>query len=134
MKNCTTPTQILNAAADYIEEHGWTQGSYCDIESGAVCAVGAIRMVSAPDASPFWYPPSSKAETAIEILVDHLTLEPNWTRLDSADDPDATSSDIFNEAVWAWNDLIDQTAEDVIRKMRTAAEIASDDAANNVSV
>lgn len=36
--------EVLNKAADLIEEKGWTQGSY--YKDGAFCALGAIREVS----------------------------------------------------------------------------------------
>lgn len=39
-----TPEGVLRAAARYIEEHGWTQGTFQD-ETGAVCATGAVNAV-----------------------------------------------------------------------------------------
>lgn len=33
----------LDAAADYIEEHGWARGSY-EEPDGRVCAIGALRI------------------------------------------------------------------------------------------
>jgi hypothetical protein len=40
-----TPRQICADAAEYIMEHGWTQGRLQD-ETGSVCAVGAMHMAA----------------------------------------------------------------------------------------
>ena len=40
-----SPGEILNAAADAIEEHGWTQGRFGTQHVG-FCAMGAMRHVS----------------------------------------------------------------------------------------
>lgn len=37
---------VLEAAADYIEEHGWCQGHYWDgTDAGAVCIQGALSAI-----------------------------------------------------------------------------------------
>lgn len=46
-----TPEEILRAAADYIEEHGWFQGNYCS-DDGRVCMLGAIAAVTCGLAPP----------------------------------------------------------------------------------
>lgn len=40
-----TPAEVLDDAADYIEEHGWCQGSLFS-QTGSVCAEGALRKAS----------------------------------------------------------------------------------------
>jgi hypothetical protein len=37
----------LDACADYIEEHGWTRGSY--EYKGRVCAIGAMKKITGDD-------------------------------------------------------------------------------------
>lgn len=44
VKSKMTVAEQLNAAADYIEEHGWCQNAYED-DNGGVCASGALREV-----------------------------------------------------------------------------------------
>lgn len=46
-------TPRLRAAADYMAQHGWTQNSERDDETGAVCLTGAIRHCS-PDPGDFY--------------------------------------------------------------------------------
>lgn len=52
MSTPQTPADVLDAAADYIDEHGWTQNVYED-EEGACCAMGGILRVSDPDSAYF---------------------------------------------------------------------------------
>lgn len=39
-----TPAEILDKAADYIEEHGWVRDTY-QTRTGEVCVLGAIGLV-----------------------------------------------------------------------------------------
>lgn len=38
-----TPSELLTAAADFIEQHGWTQGMEQN-DDGAVCTLMAVRL------------------------------------------------------------------------------------------
>ena len=41
-----TPQEVCSKAADYIEQHGWTRGTY--EQRGRVCLLGALDAVSPP--------------------------------------------------------------------------------------
>lgn len=45
MKDYDEVGQVFIKAADYIDEHGHTKGTYGDNEGGSVCAIGAISMI-----------------------------------------------------------------------------------------
>lgn len=38
----------LRATVRALNEHGWTQGEYRDVDTGAMCALGAARYVTLP--------------------------------------------------------------------------------------
>jgi hypothetical protein len=38
-----TASQLLTAAADWIDSHGWIQGNYYDPDTLACCALGALH-------------------------------------------------------------------------------------------
>lgn len=41
-----TPSELLTAAADWIDSHGWTTGRFYEPETLAACAVGAIQFAA----------------------------------------------------------------------------------------
>lgn len=54
---------LLDAMADYIDEHGWTTKQFEDKDSGAVCIIGAYHRVY-PDGP--WMPEvGQRVQTAI---------------------------------------------------------------------
>ncbi|QNJ90739.1 hypothetical protein HZU40_21100 [Mycolicibacterium fluoranthenivorans] len=40
-----TPSELLTAAADWIDSHGWLQGNFYDAD-GRTCAIGALHFAS----------------------------------------------------------------------------------------
>lgn len=86
--------ETLKAAAEYISEHGWTQGEM-SARDGSVCAAGAIAAVSGYDNG------RSAARGAFSGYLYHTE---GWSSI--AD----------------WNDQPDRTAEDVILTLKRAAE------------
>src|SRR4051812_17319567 len=96
-----TPQEVLREAADYIGEHGWTQGSYRDYDGG-VCALGAIASVTGSvvldcngDLAALYA--SDLGDQAVKILKASLSPGKKWPR-----------------SVPNWNDDPGRTAEDVI--------------------
>lgn len=57
------PAEVLNRAADYIEEHGWTHTAEIGIKDGRVCAAQAIQRVA---------PHNSDASRAVALLSQRL--------------------------------------------------------------
>lgn len=103
----TTPTtvpEVLDAAASYIEEHGWNQGSYRNDEGG-VCAEGAIRLVCGASLDGL-------AQRSGDI---QLTLAATGA-LESEIDPDGEIM------LPSWNDIPGRTAAEVVAKLRATAE------------
>ncbi|MDX3232960.1 hypothetical protein [Streptomyces sp. ME19-01-6] len=100
----------LTRAADYVEAHGWRRGSIRGPD-GSVCAIGAIRAVSAPGPARQTSPEERAARTA---LAQYLELRP---------DPNDPSPLAANPSclVTAWNDQV-ETAGEVITAMRNTAK------------
>lgn len=42
-----TPDEMMDRAADLIDEYGWGRGQFHNPETGALCLAGALRRVSA---------------------------------------------------------------------------------------
>lgn len=96
----TEPADVLDAAADYIERHGWLQGQSwlgewpnLAYRSGPVCASGAIRVAVRPDGK--W---SNTAQSALQVLENYL---------------DAYAAQ--------WNDIPGRTRAEVVQALRDAA-------------
>ena len=99
--------ELLRRAADYIDEHGWIRGKFK--VGGAVCAIGALKVVSGE--RHIGFPSSGVAFAAIRKLHDHLGLDAPW-------------KDEFSigNAVADWNDGSKMTASEVTAAMRAAAD------------
>lgn len=90
-----TPQEILSAAADLIEEHGWVQGEYGDEEYG-FCAMGAVYVAASYSA----------------------------TDRDRGNAVNRLAASVGYNAVVYWNDSIAQSKEEVITALRKAAREA----------
>lgn len=104
---------VLNRAADLIEERGWEQGNSGLRVAGPHCILGAIG--AAADLDDFLsgdtiYNPTacldSAAGLAVRSYLDHGPERIEETR-----------------AVWSWNDEGERTATEVIEVLRAAAAI-----------
>lgn len=89
-----TASDVLLAAARYIEEHGWCQGIERD-HSGRVCVVGALRAVDGCRPGSSLSRPASAA----------------WDRLDA----------MFGGYPAYWNDTPERTEAEVLSALRSAA-------------
>ncbi|MFJ1993003.1 DUF6197 family protein [Streptomyces asiaticus] len=108
-----TPQQTvrtLTRAADYIEAHGWRQGSMRGPD-GAVCALGAIRAVSPTGPSGQTAPEERAARAA---LAEYLELRPD------PGDPSPLAAHP-SSLVTAWNDRAENAAQ-VVTAMRHTAK------------
>ncbi|MFD8384306.1 hypothetical protein ACFV2X_38290 [Streptomyces sp. NPDC059679] len=101
---------VLYQAADYIETHGWHQGSLRN-QYGAVCAMGAIATIAPVDANR---QTSAAERAALAALARYLDLnaEPGDTS------PVAANPGLL---VSAWNDDA-ENADQVITAMRHTAK------------
>jgi len=68
MPKYTNAADLIDAAADYIETHGWARKRAQNAQGG-VCAIGALRMAQFGDANV------EKADTAYWSAEDALSLE-----------------------------------------------------------
>ncbi len=104
-----TVPDVLDAAADHIQQHGWCQGDYAfypeddSVEIPTCCAAGAIQYVIAGDAYDYCVGQGAK-----EALL-----------LDIGTPPD----EIFSAEVeiGVWNDRDERTADEVIATLRRVA-------------
>lgn len=87
-----TPQETLLAAARYIEEHGWCQGSWSQPD-GSVCLWGALRAIVVGDHGSF-------SREDWEPLAERLPL---------------------GKFAAAWNDEPGRTEAEVIAALRAAA-------------
>lgn len=100
--------ELLNKAADLIEERGWNQGDYRS-PVGALCAIGAI--ITANDEARGIHPEtiefnlwSTPVREAVETLAKQLDQEP-----------------LVPPYVMNWNDTPGRTATEVVSMLRKAA-------------
>jgi hypothetical protein len=105
-------SEVLNKAADLIEERGWVQGGVNGIDDpwglagGPVCLEGSIvAALGLKFRSALYDCPAYNA------VAQHLDRKPM-----PADAP-------FHDSLWAWNDAPARTASEVIEVLRAAAVI-----------
>ncbi len=96
-----TASDVLLAAARYIEEHGWSQGWYA--RDGNVCVYGAINAVLTGTPNPLRPYPT----------VLWFEIKARLVRV------------IGTEDGWRWNDDPDRTEAEVIAALRAASEPVS---------
>lgn len=85
-------SETFDRAADYIDTHGWLQGSYCN-EEGNVCAEGAIRKVILGDGDETWRIKYTDAAKSLQIyLVKYQELDTNVPQFN--DNPDRTQGEV----------------------------------------
>lgn len=101
-----TVQDVLKHAALYIEEHGWVQGKYRDVDTGAVCASRAISMVSG----------SEDVDWNQEPLV--LSQDPRFLLWRDAE---KRFSKTIGQPPIAFNDAPHRTGQEVIDALRQAA-------------
>ena len=89
-----TAAEVLEAAADYIDEHGWCQNYRVD-RYGGVCALGGI-----------W---------AITDAMDFQAGNDLATKADTA------LCDAVGQWIGHWNDAPGRTKDEVVRKLREVA-------------
>ena len=103
----------LYEVAAFIEEHGWTQGSWYDSHTGKVCLEGALEMVSgkAPSTVP--------GQRGILIgMLDDLYL-PAHKALTDCVEADTSHP---NGSIVGFNDANGRTEDEVLRAVRECAD------------
>ena len=58
---------VLRQAREYLVEHGWTKGDYCN--RGRVCMLGAVRAVIAGDAMQPVLDPADRIRDALAAAI-----------------------------------------------------------------
>lgn len=103
---------VLRRAAEVLDERGWAQTDYEDID-GCVCALGALSVVVYGDP----YPPDDDLRVAVEAVA----LGALEAHLKIGFDRPAYAG----EAVAKWNDAMGRTVDEVKAAFLAAAERAS---------
>ena len=110
-------SEVLNRAADVIEERGWTQGGDSNDQPwdgpNGVCLEGGIAAAAGLDRRFGGFPDLYNGCPAYEAVVSHLGLNPM---------PKRGGAPIM-DAVWQWNDKPGRTASEVIEVLRACAVI-----------
>ena len=106
-----TPTsEILNKAADLIEERGWVQGTGWGRDTAALCLEGGIAAAAGivrTLGNGFIY----QGCPAYDAVCSYLNRHPRPRQYPVLD------------SLWDWNDTPGRTAEEVIEVLRAAALI-----------
>jgi hypothetical protein len=102
--------ELLETAADRIENHGWVQGQLIDL-AGRTCARGAIILVRSDDTTNATY---HEYDKALRTLAQQVFPEHNVDPWPGA-------------LIERWNDSEGMTKEEVIHQMHLAAKVASED-------
>lgn len=109
----------LREAADYIHAHGWTQGTYADKQTGAVCALGAINRVT--DRTSFGADQATYETMGLGATFGGVRYA---LRKYLGDMPRRTADTGINIAYW--NDQPERTQEQVEQAFRDAAKRVDD--------
>lgn len=111
-----TPQELLLKAAEYMSERGHNKGTYFN-ECGNVCAYGAMTLAVTEGAQADY---AFSLNISSKFLVDQAAV-----LLAQTVDPNSLyPNDMINYAfdtITKYNDARNTTGEDVIRKMRQAA-------------
>lgn len=123
----TTPKELLGKAAEYLGEHGWTQGKF-ENDAGAVCVDGAITAASQTElfANHDDYlalVTSARKILALEICKDIMGTDDLSRYADSARQAWLIKSvpNHSEDYVWSWNDKTERSKEDVLLMLKRAA-------------
>lgn len=100
-------SEVLNRAADLIEEHGWGQGSPAMLGEGGLCAMGALGLAT-------WGEVTDRYEAIHHCPAGQAVA--NYI----GDQPGLLSG---HDRIWDWNDKPGRTASEVIEVLRAAAVI-----------
>ena len=107
-------SEVLNKAADLIEERGWVRGpsGWISGGTGRLCLegaiLGALRVDAVADRTPLWTCP---AYTAVS------------TYLGRDVSPREADPNLPTEMLWDWNDNVAKSAPHVVEVLRAAALI-----------
>lgn len=119
-------SETLRGAAEYIEKHGWTQGTLKDAQ-GKVCALGAIRYatyemngVGVGHGHPSDYVNEGRATKIVEEQQAACAAL-------AAVISDATGVISHPLEIPKWNDANSTSREDVLLAFKRAAERAEDE-------
>ena len=105
-------SEILDKAADVIEQRGWWRGAYrqpgADVRTCPVCVLGALNVAtgSAPDAESNFKVPCA-VSAAANALARHLGL--------------GTDDELIDALGNDWNDHTAESIDDVVSDLRAAA-------------
>jgi hypothetical protein len=109
-------SEVLNRAADLIEERGWAQGPAWDWygDGSALCLEGAIGIAAGiPTESTTWQPHNEcPAGVAVREYLGLAAVAPYPRTVRDGSQP-----------LWTWNDEATRTAAEVIEVLRAAALI-----------
>jgi hypothetical protein len=120
-----TPARLLRAAADYIEAHGWHQGTLFNrlttTERPPACAAGALYFAGYGDAISEVHMllyPRRVVLAAFRVFAGHLVdTDPTLPN-----EPATDSLAAYEEVIGAWNDRDHRTAVEVTTTLRAAAD------------
>jgi hypothetical protein len=125
-----TPAGVLRDAADYIEAHGWHQGSLydwltdADVTLPPACAAGALYHVGwGYDRPTDWveeslHPRRTVTFAAFRLLAGYLVD----TGATTVPLPHAEILAAYEEVIGGWNDHDDRTITEVTQTLRGAAD------------
>lgn len=107
-------SEVLDRAADMIQERGWTYGpsgweGHGDPEQTGLCLEGGIAAAVGI---------SLDSEADQHALVSCPAYEAVWNYLETD-----TTWECFHDRLYDWNDTADRSAEDVIAVLRATALI-----------
>lgn len=120
-------SQVLEGAADYIDQHGWVQGRYFDtwtVETPKACTSGALwlvaqrvieemRAVGDSGFSDSGMLRNRAEESITQLLKDRDALPPGFN-------PEQLDGQAFDTVV-TWNDEAGRTKDQVVQVLRDAA-------------
>ena len=104
MTTTKTPAEILNGAADLIEDSGLGKGEYFNRHSGCYCTMGALVAQAGWDG---------------QSIPGFQLLQDVWAAAE------AISAKLGDSDIVGWNDADERTTEEVVTALREAAELAA---------
>lgn len=127
-----TPDEIIQAAADHIEKHGWVQHYELNGTTQAACAYGALHagagwteweesLVGTSDANELWAVHHDHYMQKAEEIIEAARVLAGFLRDQGliVNDSHAPGAPPVN--IQGWNDYPGRTGEEVVEALRNAA-------------
>lgn len=99
MSDLTTVPDLLEQAAEVIDERGWHRGHYTDSDGRCVCLVGAVSIAAGLRPDALGFPDGAPDKTRVAIAQTAVRAVERWLSVDDATDWNDDDAEDVNQVV-----------------------------------